>query len=93
MPGAATPGEDGMSTKCMPELSREQLIADNIALALKVTHLRKALRVIQKGLTQEADGEFWSARAWLHERDIYHGDLSGERVLDLVATTALKWKP
>jgi hypothetical protein len=65
------------------------LLADNVKLAKRVRDLRMALVVIQKGLTDDADGEFWSARKWLDKRDIYHGDLSGLRILDLVAKTAL----
>lgn len=65
------------------------LLAENVKLTKQVRDLRRALLVIQKGLTDDADGEFWSARKWLDTRDIYHGDLSGHRVLDLVAKTVL----
>ena len=70
--------------------NEQSLLAENIALTIRCAHLSKALRVIQHGLTEDADGEFWSARKWLDKRDIYHGDISGYRVLDLVAKTALK---
>lgn len=62
---------------------------ETIRLAFEVKRLRSALRVIQKGLTEDADGEFWSARRWLNKRDIYHENVSGYRVLDLVAKAAL----
>jgi len=50
---------------------------------------RKALRVIAKAVSEGADAEFHSARAFLDKHDIYHGDLSGERVLLRVAQVAL----
>jgi len=62
--------------------------AEAIRLAVEVKHLRTALRAIQKGLTEDADGEFWTARRWLDKRKIYHGDVSGHRVLEMVAKTA-----
>lgn len=77
-----------MKANCMPN-GGAMLLADNVKLAKRVRDLRMALVVIQKGLTDDADGEFWSARKWLDKRDIYHGDLSGLRILDLVAKTAL----
>lgn len=50
---------------------------------------RKALHVIAKAVSEGADAEFNSARAFLDKHDIYHGDLSGERVLLRVAQVAL----
>jgi len=76
----------GSSRLSNPDL----LLAENIQLTFQVVALRKALVVIRKGLSEGPDGEFWSARQWLDKRDIYHGDLSGYRVLSLVANTALK---
>jgi hypothetical protein len=35
------------------------------------------------------DGNYWAARKWLDERDIYNGDLSGAAVIHAVASTAL----
>lgn len=63
--------------------------AANIMLDTENAQLRQALRVIRKGLSDDADGEFWPARQWLDTRNIYHGDLSGNRVLELVAKHAL----
>jgi hypothetical protein len=66
--------------------------AANMTLNTDNAQLRKALRVIRKGLSEEADGEFWPARRWLDNRGIFHGDLSGYRVLELVAKHALHGK-
>jgi hypothetical protein len=63
--------------------------AANVTLDTENAMLRQALRVIRKGLSEDATGEFWSARKWLDRRGIYHGDLSGYRVLELVAKHAL----
>lgn len=73
---------------CAPS-EMASMLADNVNLVMEVKRLRSALRVIQKGLTEDSDGEFWPARSWLDKRDIYHGDLSGYRVLDVVAKSAL----
>lgn len=66
--------------------------AANVTLNAENAQLRQALRVIRKGLSQDADGEFWPARQWLDRRKIYHGDLSGVRVLELIAKHALHGK-
>src|SRR5687767_2562107 len=66
--------------------------AANVTLNTENAQLRQALRVIRKGLSEEADGTFWPARRWLDTRDIFHGDLSGYRVLELVAKHALHGK-
>lgn len=66
--------------------------AANVTLNTENAQLRQALRVIRKGLSEGSDGEFWSARKWLDTRGIFHGDLSGYRVLELVAKHALHGK-
>jgi hypothetical protein len=76
---------------CMPD-GNAMLLAEAVSVAHQLIAMRQALRVIQKGLTEDADGEFWSARKWLDKRGIFHDDVSGYRVLDLVAKHALKGK-
>lgn len=66
--------------------------AANVTLSTENAQLRQALRAIRKGLSEDSDGEFWPARRWLDARKIYHGDLSGNRVLELVAKHALHGK-
>lgn len=63
--------------------------AASVTLDTENAQLRQALRAIRKGLSDDVDGEHWSARRWLDARKIYHGDLSGNRVLELVAKHAL----
>ncbi len=60
------------------------------AAEVEVTSLREALRVIYTGLRDDKSGEFWSARRWLDERDVFNDNLNGERILLEVAKFALK---
>jgi len=79
---------------CMPSGgSLAAVEAANVTLSTENAQLRQALRVIRKGLTEDADGEFWSARRWLDRRNIFHGDISGYRVLELVAKRVLHGSP
>ena len=63
-----------------------------VTLNTENAQLRQALRAIRKGLSEGSDGEFRPARRWLDACKIYHGDLSGNRVLELVAKHALRGK-
>jgi hypothetical protein len=52
--------------------------------------LRDALKAIAEALREPAGGEFWTARKFLDRFDVFHGDLDGLRVLNLVAEVALR---
>lgn len=52
--------------------------------------METALEAISKALCDTKDEEYHTARAFLDQYDIYHKDLSAERVLLAVAQTALQ---
>ena len=51
--------------------------------------IREALKVIQKAVRDDEHGEFWTARRWLDKQGVFNGDLTGLRVVEAVAKTAL----
>lgn len=58
--------------------------------AAPVSHvLVDALRAIANALKEPDGGDYWQAREFLDRYDVFHSDLSGTRVLNQVALTAL----
>lgn len=64
--------------------------ADVKRLTAEREALREAVRVSLKALSEEADGEYWSVRKWLDDRDIFNDDLSGHRVVTACLAAALQ---
>lgn len=82
--------DDGaVELHCVPRNDLAAVEAANVALNNENAQLRQALRVIRKGLSDESDGNYWPARRWLDRRNIFHDDLSGHRVLELIARHVL----
>lgn len=55
----------------------------------EIIKYRHALTAIEKALSEGKDQEYHTAREFLDQHEVFHGDLSGERVLLRVAQVAL----
>jgi len=71
---------DPISTKTPPTIA-QQAGTEEAAF--------KALETIAEATKEPSGGSYWPMREWLDARDVWHGDLSNERVINLVAVTAL----
>lgn len=63
---------------------------ERVKLINQLADARKALEVLKTALNDGEGGNYWPARKFLDERDIYHGDLNDLRVLHAVVKAALE---